>query len=417
MWIVNGETFTGEVLTVSAEGYESIGHALMYGYPDALPQDVLVLVDEGTWLAGYGEAQLPNAAFQSRNIYIRGIGARASVIIDWKTQYNLNDTKIYTENCTVLCEGETYGVNCALRYIDNYEAPSTILFNKCDIDAPDLGYPDSVFWIGGDNAEGTNISTALELSYCEIDTEAEFIVYGVPLFGSYDISNSRVTKTISPHLTTEGTTGEFVVADYAPRLGTEPVEDGEERYWVGNAGRWDQEAHWALTSGGAGGASVPSGIGFKAIIDANSITLPGQYISFPIEAFLELTVPVPTLEAPVTSIVHETPVTQDSMDDLTVPVPTLELATRNYNYLGICTVTCPAEVTVVTLEGHGLSDNDVVKFIPESGVIANEIANDYDYYADVIDVDTFNLMVVPSGELMDTTGTQTAVNIKLYKLV
>ncbi|MCK9570053.1 hypothetical protein M0R72_14010 [Candidatus Pacearchaeota archaeon] len=131
----------------------------------------------------------------------------------------------------------------------------------------------------------------------------------------------------------------------------------------------------------------------------------------------ELTVPVPTLEAPVTSIVNETPVTQDGMDDLTVPVPTLELATRNYNYLGICTVTCPAEVTVVTLEAHGLSDNDVVKFIPESGSIANEIENDYDYYADVIDVDTFNLMVAPSGELMDTTGTQTAVNIKLYKLV
>lgn len=192
----------------------------------------------------------------------------------------------------------------------------------------------------------------------------------------------------------------------------------EKRYWVGNTGRWDQESHWALTSGGAGGASVPDGPDYEAIIDENSITLPGQYISFPIAAYMELTVPVPTLlEAPVTSIIHETPVTQDSMDDLTVPVPTLEVATRNFNYLGICTVTCPAEVTVVTLEAHGLSDNDCVKFIPASGVIANEIANDTEYYADVIDLDTFNLMAIPSGELMDTTGTQTAVDIKLYKLV
>lgn len=188
-------------------------------------------------------------------------------------------------------------------------------------------------------------------------------------------------------------------------------------YWIGNSGRYGEAAHISETSGGPAVATFPAEP-FDLIIDANSITLPGQYISFPIEAFLELTVPVPTLEAPVTSIVHETPATQDSMDDLTVPVPTLEApVTRNYNYLGICTVTCPAEVTVVTLEGHGLSDNDVVKFIPESGLIANEIENDYDYYADVIDVDTFNLMVVPSGELMDTTGAQTAVNIKLYKLV
>jgi hypothetical protein len=190
-----------------------------------------------------------------------------------------------------------------------------------------------------------------------------------------------------------------------------------ERYWVGNTGMWTDTSHWSATSGGAGGASVP-GPDDDVIIDESSFSLAGQYIIFPIQAFVELIIQVlPTIEAPVTVIVHETPVTQSSMDDLTVPVPTLEVTTRNFVYLGICTVSCPAEVTVVTLEAHGLSDNDCVKFIPASGTIANEIANDYEYYADVIDVDTFNLMVVPSGELMDTTGTQTATSIKLYKLV
>jgi hypothetical protein len=30
------------------------------------------------------------------------------------------------------------------------------------------------------------------------------------------------------------------------------------RYWVGGTGTWDQTAHWSATSGGAGGASVPT---------------------------------------------------------------------------------------------------------------------------------------------------------------
>lgn len=31
-----------------------------------------------------------------------------------------------------------------------------------------------------------------------------------------------------------------------------------QRFWVGGTGSWSQTAHWSLTSGGAGGASVPS---------------------------------------------------------------------------------------------------------------------------------------------------------------
>lgn len=32
----------------------------------------------------------------------------------------------------------------------------------------------------------------------------------------------------------------------------------DNRYWVGGTGSWTQTAHWSLTSGGAGGASVPT---------------------------------------------------------------------------------------------------------------------------------------------------------------
>ena len=30
------------------------------------------------------------------------------------------------------------------------------------------------------------------------------------------------------------------------------------RYWVGNGGNWSDTAHWSTTSGGSGGASVPT---------------------------------------------------------------------------------------------------------------------------------------------------------------
>lgn len=43
------------------------------------------------------------------------------------------------------------------------------------------------------------------------------------------------------------------------------------RYWVGGTGSWDQSTttHWATTSGGAGGASVPTSLN-DVIFDANS---------------------------------------------------------------------------------------------------------------------------------------------------
>jgi hypothetical protein len=52
-------------------------------------------------------------------------------------------------------------------------------------------------------------------------------------------------------------------------------------YWVGNSGSADDPAHWALTSGGAGGAGVPVD-GDIIIVDFHSITITGQTITFPL---------------------------------------------------------------------------------------------------------------------------------------
>jgi hypothetical protein len=190
-----------------------------------------------------------------------------------------------------------------------------------------------------------------------------------------------------------------------------------ERYWVGNTGMWTDTSHWSATSGGAGGASVP-GPDDDVIIDESSFSLAGQYIMFPIVIVpTVLDIPVPSIAVKSVTVVNETPVSVD-IDAMIIPVPSLSYTVKNYVQIGTCTITCPATPCVVTLTGHGCVDNDIVKFVPgNAGLIANEINNNYDYYVKRIDNDTFNLMVTADGEIMDTTGTQTATSIAMYKKV
>lgn len=56
------------------------------------------------------------------------------------------------------------------------------------------------------------------------------------------------------------------------------VGGGVFRYWVGNGGNWSDTAHWATSSGGSTGASVPLPQD-TVIIDANSITSGSQTIT------------------------------------------------------------------------------------------------------------------------------------------
>lgn len=49
------------------------------------------------------------------------------------------------------------------------------------------------------------------------------------------------------------------------------------RYWVGNSGLWTDAAHWSLSSGGVGGATVPT-ILHEVFVDENSFSTAGQII-------------------------------------------------------------------------------------------------------------------------------------------
>jgi hypothetical protein len=53
---------------------------------------------------------------------------------------------------------------------------------------------------------------------------------------------------------------------------------GEDYYWVGGTGSWNDAAKWSLSSGGAGGAGIPTLID-NVFFDANSFGAPGQTVT------------------------------------------------------------------------------------------------------------------------------------------
>lgn len=77
------------------------------------------------------------------------------------------------------------------------------------------------------------------------------------------LTNMVITGTGTP-LTVQG-------ADGGGNTGfnIQPKATGTTLYWVGGAGDWNDKSHWALTSGGTGGACVPF-TGDNVIFDANS---------------------------------------------------------------------------------------------------------------------------------------------------
>lgn len=182
------------------------------------------------------------------------------------------------------------------------------------------------------------------------------------------------------------------------------------RYWIGGLGFWNAIAHWALTSGGAGGASVP-GPDDDVHIDSNSFSGPGQYILFPTMIEMALIIPdIPAISVNLTKI-EEAPVS--GALDLEMPdVPTISAAAKAFALVGTCTVSV-AHPCLVTKTGHGLINNQEVMF-RTTGTLPNEVIAGVSYYVKYLDADTFNLMVIPDGFALDTNGVSTGTHT-LYK--
>jgi len=55
-------------------------------------------------------------------------------------------------------------------------------------------------------------------------------------------------------------------------------------YWVGGTGNWDDPAHWSTSSGGTGGACIPT-VNDNVFFDVNSFTAPAQTVTINASAF------------------------------------------------------------------------------------------------------------------------------------
>ena len=195
-------------------------------------------------------------------------------------------------------------------------------------------------------------------------------------------------------------------------------------YWVGNSGRADDPEHYSLSSGGTGGEAIPTADDWL-IIDQNSFTQPGQHIMFPMEIFKALIAPnlmSQTGESALLGVVAEPPITMtpfdltvgDGFDDpknIFPPQPVYKVALALE-----CAVSCPASPAVVTLTNHGFLENDAIYFVVNSGQISAEIKTNITYYVSVIDSNTFSIKD-EDGITMNSTGSQTATRINVYKVV
>jgi hypothetical protein len=184
-----------------------------------------------------------------------------------------------------------------------------------------------------------------------------------------------------------------------------------QRYWVGGLGVWTDLVHWSLTSGGAGGASVP-GPDDDVFIDSNSFSSPGQYILFPAAVGMALFIPdIPAISVDLTKI-EEEPVSGGLA--LGIPdAPTISAIVNGWNPVGTCTVSV-AHPCVVTKTGHGLINNQEVMFLT-TGTLPNEVIKGVSYYVKYLDANTFNLMVIPDGFVLDTNGVSTGTHT-LYEV-
>lgn len=67
-----------------------------------------------------------------------------------------------------------------------------------------------------------------------------------------------------------------------------PNDPGRDLYWVGNSGDWNDVNHWSLTSGGPGGACIPTSID-NVIFDQNSFSILNQVVRGGVVYFHDMT--------------------------------------------------------------------------------------------------------------------------------
>ncbi|MEO0339680.1 MAG: hypothetical protein AAF242_10745, partial [Bacteroidota bacterium] len=117
----------------------------------------------------------------------------------------------------------------------------------------------------GDCQKPISISASINGLTAVLQSEADTIV------GDYLSLQSIETRGAATFIAKDG-------VDLGNNIGwTFPIGEPFDLYWVGGSGNWSDSNNWSLSSGGAGGACIPSG-NANVIFDENSFSGPGQEV-------------------------------------------------------------------------------------------------------------------------------------------
>lgn len=128
---------------------------------------------------------------------------------------------------------------------------------------------------GSFNAQSTDCSQPITIG----STSASAFVLSMPVSASVNVQNAIISNS-------RGQGGANFTAlnatDVVNNTGwTFPANSVRTLYWVGGAGTWTDNAHWSLTSGGAGGECMPD-LNDDVFFDVNSgFTAASKTIAFP----------------------------------------------------------------------------------------------------------------------------------------
>ncbi len=117
-------------------------------------------------------------------------------------------------------------------------------------------------------------------------SEAEFIIIRATSAGtqaSFSKESGQVVVNYVSLQDNNATGGATFVANSSLDMGnnsgwTINLPAGKNYYWVGGTGNWNDASKWSLSSGGAGGAGIPT-ILDNVVFDANSFTASGQTLT------------------------------------------------------------------------------------------------------------------------------------------
>jgi len=126
-----------------------------------------------------------------------------------------------------------------------------------------------------------------------------------------------------------------------------------------------------------------------------------------IQFFLSLPMSL-NLSSPSLSKIEETPVSSSFSMNLPTSPGLSSPSAVVFSSLGTATISI-AVPGVVTKSSHGLIENDEISF-STTGVLPNPIAPGKSFFVHKLTDDTFNIMVVPDGSYVDTTGTSSGVH-------